>query len=79
MEVYKLINVTYNNNHCRQLSDNIPKYSVEMVLARLSLWFIKQSTVEVYYGVEANLHAFFTTAADGDMPLTSKPDRYFPS
>jgi len=39
---------------------------------------VKQNTVETYYGVEVNLHAFFTTASDGDVPLNSKPDRSFP-
>jgi hypothetical protein len=38
-----------------------------MVKDRLSLYFIKKSTVEAYYGLEVYLPAFFTTASDGNM------------
>jgi hypothetical protein len=43
-----------------------------MVMAIFSVCIIKQSTVEAYYGVEVYLHAFFTTASDGNVLLTSK-------
>ena len=49
-----------------------------MVKVRLSLCDIIQSSVETYYGVEVYLHALFTTEFDGDLSLTSEPDRYFP-
>jgi len=55
--------------------DNLTKFSVEMVKARLSLCNIIQSTVEAYYGVKVYLHTLFKTASDGDLPLTSKTDR----
>ena len=37
------------------------------------------STVEKYYGVETYLHAFVTTAQDGNVPLTSMSDGYLPT
>jgi len=60
------------------MSDNLPKYTVEMMKARLSTCIITKSSVKAYYGIEVYLHAIFTTVPDGDLPLTSKPDRYFP-
>jgi len=40
--------------------------------------FIQQIIFGVNYGVEVYLHAFLTTALDGDVPLTSS-DIYFHS
>jgi len=37
------------------------------------------STVEKYCGLETYLHAFVTTAQDGNVPLTSMSDRYLPT
>jgi hypothetical protein len=50
------------NNRRRQLSDYLPKGCVQMVIAGMALYFIKQSNVEAYYRGEVYLHAFFTTA-----------------
>jgi len=60
------------------MSDNLTNNSVEIVKARLSLCSIIKSSVEIYYGIEAYLQAFFTTASNGDLPLSAKPERYIP-
>jgi hypothetical protein len=60
------------NYRCQKL-DNLPKYSVQMVTTGISLCFIKQSNVETYCGGEVYIHAFFTTASVGDVPLNSNP------
>ena len=84
--IFNCVHVGIQSNHWKIKDnspsanvDNLTKYSVEMAKARLSLCIIIQSNVETYYGVEVYLHAFFKTVSVGDVSLTCKHDRYFPT
>jgi hypothetical protein len=49
------------------------------VKARFSQCYDRANSVFEYCAVEVYLHAFSETALDGDLPLTSISDGYFPT
>jgi hypothetical protein len=48
------------------------------VKVKLSLCLTKNHTMKTYWGVEVELHAFLTSALDGDEWSTSRPGRFTP-
>jgi hypothetical protein len=48
------------------------------VKVKLSLYLTKQHAMKTYWGVEVQLHAFLTSATDGDEWLASRPGHFTP-
>jgi hypothetical protein len=48
------------------------------VKVTLSNYFTNQNIVPLYYGVEVQFHAFFTTAIGGVVPIPSTSHGYLP-
>jgi hypothetical protein len=60
------------------MNDQVPCWAVLVVKVELFLRLTKHHAMKTYWGVEIGLHAFWTSALDGDEWSASQPGRLTP-